>query len=129
MHNLNTTQVARVCHETNRAFCATIGDNSQKPWEEAEAWQRESAVKGVAFALDNPTAPASSQHDAWLADKLRDGWKYGPVKDATRKEHPCIVPYDQLPVEQRLKDYLFKAIVSAFVQAETEAASTAAHVG
>ena len=128
MHNLNTTQVARVCHETNRAFCATIGDNSQKPWEEAEAWQRESAIKGVAFAMDNPTAPASSQHDAWLADKFADGWKYGPVKDATAKEHPCCVPYEQLPVEQRLKDYLFKAVVSAFVQADVEA-STVAHAG
>jgi hypothetical protein len=115
---MNVSQIANVCHEANRAYCETIGDESQKPWQEAEQWQRESAIKGVEFALSNPDAPASAQHDAWLADKERDGWKYGAVKNPETKEHPCFVPYDQLPAEQRVKDYLFKAIVSAFRQAE-----------
>ena len=35
------------------------------------------------------------------------------VKDAERKEHPCCVPYDALPVEQKTKDYLFRAVVHA----------------
>jgi hypothetical protein len=117
---MDVEQVARVCHDTNKAYCETIGDHSQKSWEEAAEWQRQSAIKGVEFALANPDAPASAQHDAWLADKERDGWKLGPVKDEARKEHPCMVPYDQLPIEQRLKDHLFKAIVRAFVEAEAK---------
>jgi hypothetical protein len=107
-------QIARICHETKRAYCETIGDATQKPWDEAEQWQRDSAIKGVSFAISTPNAPASTQHDAWLADKQKDGWKYGPVKDAAKKEHPCFVPYNQLPAEQRTKDYLFKAVVGAF---------------
>jgi RyR domain len=117
---LNIEQIATVCHETNRAYCTSIGDNSQKPWLEAEQWQRDSAIEGVRYALANPTAPASAQHDAWLADKERDGWKFGPVKEADKKEHPCFVPYEQLPVEQKTKDYLFKAVVTAFVQAVSQ---------
>lgn len=117
---MDTLQVAQVCHGTNKAFCETIGDNSQKPWNDAEDWQRNSAIKGVEFSLLNPDAPPSSQHDAWLADKEADGWVYGPVKDPGKKEHPCMVPYDKLPIEQRIKDYLFKAVVRAFVEAETE---------
>ena len=105
--------IARVCHEANLGYCAAIGDHSQKQWDSAEQWQRDSAVRGVEFARANPAAPASAQHDAWLADKLKDGWKHGPVKDPSRKEHPCCVAYDELPVEQRLKDSLFKAIVAA----------------
>src|SRR5271170_1003734 len=85
---LNVEQIAIVCHETNASFCRTIGDISQKPWDEAEEWQKTSARKGVIFSLLNRNAPASSQHDAWLADKYRDGWKYGPVKNASIKEHP-----------------------------------------
>jgi len=112
----NVEQIARVCHETNRAYCETIGDSSQKSWDEAGAWQRLSAIQGVEFALANPGAPASSQHDAWLADKLADGWDFGPVKDPAKKEHPCMVPYDELPHEQRMKDYLFNSIVAAFVE-------------
>lgn len=110
-------QIAQVCHEANRAFCESIGDTSQKPWAEAEQWQRDSAISGVAFALSNPCAQPSAQHEAWLADKERAGWKVGPVKDADKKEHPCMVPYEDLPVEQRLKDHLFRAVVRAFVEA------------
>ncbi len=110
---MNDQQIARVCHEANKAYCSAIGDNSQKSWDEAAEWQRESAVHGVTFARNNPAAPASAQHDAWLADKLADGWKYGPVKDANKKEHPCCVEYSELPIEQQKKDALFKAIVQA----------------
>jgi len=110
---MTNDDIARVCHEANRGYCDAIGDQSQKHWSDAEQWQRDSAIRGVKFARENPTAPASAQHDAWLADKLKDGWKYGKVKDAAKKEHPCCVPYDDLPVEQRLKDTLFKAVVAA----------------
>ena len=110
---MTNDQVARVAHEANRALCDAFGDNSQKCWEEAEEWQRESAIKGVAFAQANPDAPASAQHDAWSEHKLTDGWKYGPIKDPGKKEHPCLVPYDQLPPEQKAKDYVFKAVVKS----------------
>lgn len=115
MTSMQVTQIARIAHETNRAYCQSIGDDSQKSWEEAAEWQRQSAVKGVQFRLDNRYAPASDQHDAWVRDKEADGWKYGPVKDAEKREHPCIVHYNDLPIEQRLKDYLFQAVVDAFV--------------
>ena len=108
--------IARVCHEANRAWCAVNGDDSQKPWDQAEQWQRESAIAGVRFALANPDAPDSAQHDAWMNDKLRDGWIYGPVKDAAAQTHPCLVPFDQLPAEQQAKDRLFRAIVAALVK-------------
>lgn len=111
-------QIAQVCHEANRAYCVTIEDYSQPGWIDTPDWQRESAVHGVEFHIHNLSTGVSSQpsasHEAWLAEKEKQGWKYGPVKDAEKKEHPCFLPYDQLPVEQRLKDYIFAAIVKAF---------------
>lgn len=103
--------IARICHEVNRAYCTALGDNSQLPWEQAPQWQKDSAMSGVFFVLDHPDAPASSNHIAWLEDKRRNGWKYGPKKDPEKKEHPCFVPYDDLPVDQRAKDHIFRAIV------------------
>jgi len=105
--------VAAVCHEANRALCACLGDHSQPTWGEAPDWQVESAIKGVEFNLANPEAPASASHDSWLAEKERGGWIYGPVKDPEKKEHPCFVPYEELPIEQQAKDHLFKAVVEA----------------
>lgn len=109
---LTVNTIAKICHEANRAYCkAQMADNSQPEWENAPSWQIESAIKGVEFCLDNPDAPASANHDSWLKHKLNDGWKYGEVKNPETKEHPCCVSYDQLPEEQKAKDYLFKYIV------------------
>lgn len=103
--------IAKITHEANRAYCQTIGDNSQLPWEQAPDWQKESARKGVLFNIENPGAPPSASHESWLKEKEATGWKYGPVKDAEKKEHPCFVPYDQLPEVQKRKDALFKYTV------------------
>lgn len=105
--------IAKACHEANRVWCQANGDNSQKHWQDAEQWQRDSAIAGVNFRLNNPDAPESAQHDAWMADKEKDGWVYGNVKDADKKTHPCLVPFEELPEFQKKKDALFCAIVDA----------------
>lgn len=105
--------IAIICHEANKAWCESEGDNSQKSWAEAEEWQRDSAVKGVEFRLANPDAPESAQHDAWSADKRAQGWVYGEKKDADAKTHPCLVPFNELPEFQQKKDKLFQGIVDA----------------
>lgn len=107
-------QIARVCHEANRAYCASIGDSSQPEWHDAPEWQKDSARVGVRLHLDNPDAGAEASHESWLKQKQEEGWKYAPVKDPAKKEHPCCVPFDKLPPEQQMKDYLFRGIVHAF---------------
>jgi hypothetical protein len=105
--------IAKVCHQANKAWCESQGDTSQKDWAEAEQWQRDSAINGVKFRLENPDAPASAQHESWMEEKLSQGWVYGEVKDAEKKTHPCIVPFEELPEFQQKKDKLFSAIVDA----------------
>ena len=103
--------VARVCHEVNRAYCQALGDNSQPPWDEAPDWMKSSAATGVGYHLNNPNAGPEASHELWMAEKVATGWKFGPVKDAEKKEHPCMVPFDELPKEQQAKDYIFRAVV------------------
>jgi hypothetical protein len=110
---MTVEQIAEVCYETNRAYCATLGDNSQLPWASAPEWQRTSVVNGVRFHLDNPDSKPSQSHEEWLKEKQATGWKYGLVKDAEKKEHPCFVPYEELPVDQKAKDALFIGVVHA----------------
>lgn len=108
---MNIEQIAKVAHETNRAYCESLGDFSQTPWGEAPIWQRTSAINGVKFHIENPGAGPSGSHENWLKEKYAEGWKYGEVKDPDKKEHPCCVPYDELPKEQQIKDALFVAVV------------------
>lgn len=107
-------RIAKICHNVNKAYCESIGDNSQPTWEDAPQWQQESAIAGVKYHLYNENATPASTHENWMKDKEADGWVYGEVKDPEKKTHPCMVPYDQLPAEQRTKDYLFKAVVDSF---------------
>jgi len=110
---MNVRKIAKVCHEVNRAYCQALGDDSQPSWDSAPEWQQSSALNGVQMHLDNPNATPENSHESWLAQKAAEGWKWGPIKDAEAKEHPCFCPYGELPVEQRAKDYLFRAVVHA----------------
>lgn len=106
-------QIAQVAHEINKAYCEAIGDNSQPEWNDAPEWQKNSAIKGVIFHLENPNAGPDASHNNWLKQKEEEGWKYGEVKNPETKEHPCFLPYELLPVEQRVKDFLFKQVTNS----------------
>ena len=77
-------------------------------------------MNGVKKVIDNPELTAPAIQAEWLKEKIDAGWKLGPVKDAVKKEHPCIMSFYELPVEIRVKDYLFAGIIKAFVDAAQE---------
>jgi hypothetical protein len=106
---------AHAAHEVNRAYCMAIGDTTQPHWEDAPVWQRVSAINGVSGALNGATPEQS--HESWLAETKAMGWKYGPAKNPEKKEHPCFVPYAELPEAQRAKDDLYLATVRAVAKA------------
>lgn len=106
--------VARIAHEANRAIQQIQqypGIAVSPPWDELDEHTSASVIDGVAGVLGGNEPEAS--HENWSAFKRADGWVYGPVKDADAKTHPCLVPYADLPPEQKAKDGLFGAIVNA----------------
>lgn len=111
-----TLSIAAVCHEVNRAYCQSLGDYTQPAWDDAPEWQKASAIAGVQLHLGNPDAGPAASHDAWMREKLDTGWTYGPIKDPAKKEHPCIVPYADLPTEQKAKDFIFRGVVHAIAR-------------
>ena len=110
--NENYEKIANVCHEVNRAFCKSIGDDSQAEWKNAPKWQKDSAINGVESMIENNSTPEQS-HENWLKHKESEGWVYGEKKDPEKKTHHCMVPYSELPENQKAKDYLFQAVVNS----------------
>lgn len=47
---------------------------------------------------------AENAHDLWAEQRLAQGWSYGPQRDDEQKQHPCLVPYDQLPDSEKEYD-------------------------
>lgn len=109
---MKTEFIARVCHEANRSICDQNHDFSQVAWEQAQEWQRQSAIQGVQYVLDNPDSSSEDLHNEWCKAKTLDGWVYGEVKDVVRKTHPCLVAYQKLPQDQQSKDVVFRGIVN-----------------
>lgn len=111
---------ASAAHEANRVYCLSIGDTSQPKWENAPDWQKNSAYAGVRAVLDKPSMTPAEQHESWMALKIKEGWVYGMEKNADAKIHPCLVPYEELPAAQRLKDSMFGSVVRAVLKAHNE---------
>jgi hypothetical protein len=114
--------IAAACHAINTAYCLSHGDTSHKPWDECSDELKASILAGVDLHLNDPAATPEQSHEAWLAGKTAEGWKYGKNKDAKKKTHPCFLPYAELPAEQKAKDYLFRAVVHQLKDLPDEAA-------
>ena len=47
---------------------------------------------------------AKNVHEVWSAGRIAEGWTYGPVRNDERREHPCLLPYDELPESEKEYD-------------------------
>jgi hypothetical protein len=47
---------------------------------------------------------AENAHEVWAAQRLDDGWRPGPHRDDSKKEHPCLVPYQDLVESEKVYD-------------------------
>lgn len=103
-------ELARVCHEANRALQNILMDTCPTaPWDAASQDMKQTAIRGVQFARQGRTA--EEQHERWRQHKLAMGWQIGPVRNEENRVHPNLVPYNHLPEGEQLKDKLFLAIV------------------
>ncbi len=44
---------------------------------------------------------AENVHEVWAKGRIKDGWKYGEVRNDEKRETPCLVPYDKLSEEEK----------------------------
>lgn len=110
---LSLVSIAMAALAVNSAYCQAINDPPPPAWDDLSDVQRDGYVRAVRMHLDVPDMSPRVAHEAWLASRQGEGWVWGPTKNAELKQHPCMLPYDQLPKEQQVKDHLFRAVVHA----------------
>lgn len=49
-------------------------------------------------------AMAKNVHEIWAQERMSQGWTYGEKRDDAKKHHPCLVPYEDLPEEEKVYD-------------------------
>lgn len=43
-------------------------------------------------------------HEVWSETRIKQGWTYGEQRNDELKTHPCLVPYEDLPEEEKEYD-------------------------
>lgn len=43
-------------------------------------------------------------HEVWAETRISQGWTYGDERNDELKTHPCLIPYDDLPEEEKEYD-------------------------
>lgn len=70
-------------------------------------------ISAVEHAMKN-NLTAEENHQNWIDDKIKNGWKFGEVKDAEKKTHPSLVPFAELPESEKKKATEFLRIVNEY---------------
>ena len=47
---------------------------------------------------------AKNVHEVWSAGRMKDGWTYGEERNDAKRQHPCLVPYEELSEEEKEYD-------------------------
>jgi len=53
---------------------------------------------------DLTEALAKNTHEVWAQERMAQGWRFGPARNDQRKEHPSLIPYEQLPEKEKVYD-------------------------
>jgi ryanodine receptor 2 len=43
-------------------------------------------------------------HEVWAETRIKQGWIYGEQRNDELKTHPCLIPYEELPEEEKEYD-------------------------
>jgi len=107
--------IAKIAHNMNKAYCESIGDNSQVSWFEADEHIKNLTISGVESIMSNYHITPEELHGNWVKYKKKAGYNFGKVKDVVKKTHPDILPFNELQQEQKNKYYLFIAVVRQLI--------------
>lgn len=96
--------IARIAYEARRVYARALGEQELPAWDHASPQQREAALAGVEAVLCGAASNGARLHDVWRRQPSLDS--PGAIFKAD---------YQGLPIEQRRKVLLFRAIVLALV--------------
>jgi hypothetical protein len=95
----------RMQAEIAREIRVLLGEeqHDQRVFNDVERGRRLSALKELA----KHDTSDEERHRSWMKMHEDGGWKYGPIFSPAEKEHPNMLPWEQLPLSTRSKARIF----------------------
>lgn len=97
-------EISKIAHETMREYKESLGE-PLPAWDNAAQWTVQQFM---------------NIHNEWMRQKIASGWKYGPVKDAEQKTNPLLIPFNNLTVQEKIKDSLMSEVCNYAIKAKEE---------
>ena len=47
---------------------------------------------------------AKNVHEVWAQSRIKQGWRYGNERSDALRQHPCLIPYEELPEVEKAYD-------------------------
>ena len=110
---MNAEEITSIIYEAARLE-AIWSKRSIVPekWDERDEKFRNQMTDIVGQYLSMEQLPTPEQaHNSWMESYFKMGWKYGKERDALKKTHPDLVPFSELPQDERDKDAIFLTLV------------------
>lgn len=85
-------------YETNYSHMETKDNNSIFTPVDTSNVQLPEELMALAEAI------AKNVHNVWATNRINEGWTYGPVRDDQKRQTPCLIPYEELPEEEKAYD-------------------------
>ena len=112
MYRYAEEQAARVCHAAHCALQAVQGEPLPSvPWDDLPAETRRIVIESIRAARQGE--PPEQLHARWVRAMAALGWTWGPERDPERKRHPNMIPFWDLPPDERDKDEQFAALATS----------------
>ena len=108
---VRTEIIARAAHEIVRAYYSSI--NFFVPvWEDVPEWHASATINAVLAVVQDPEKTSEEHHATWMDEKLADGWTLSETEDVEAREHPYLIPYEDLPHHKKSENAIFLAAVN-----------------
>jgi hypothetical protein len=108
----NSLEIAEIIHG---ATCRINRADGSKVccWEDLTDFQKNSAAKAVAKIYSEPQRTPKELHELWMEPLIENGWTYGEFS-VDNKQHPSLLPFEELIESEILKDYIWSHLTEAF---------------
>ncbi|TLP68231.1 hypothetical protein FEA48_30730 [Pseudomonas nitroreducens] len=104
--------IGSVVHAALNSMMSVLGGIELLQWDDADDSYRERVLDTVQTYLESPDTTPDQLYELWLQAQFANGWVLGDVYDAAVKTNPHLVPYAEVPVEQRAKDAVVQRLVA-----------------